>query len=121
MTINQTLNTAKDLTNKGMERMTSLGELNLSLLDRLAKQQMATLSILMEHGTRTLTMATGARGCNELLKVQVEATQELGERVMTECKAGLAMAGQVRDEYQSWYKVNMAEVSADLRKAIPAL
>jgi hypothetical protein len=33
----------------------------------------------------------------------------------------MAMAGQMREEYQSWFVKNMADVTADMRKSVPAL
>ena len=123
MNTTETLNTVKDLSIKGMDRINSLNELNMSLFERMAAQQMDTLKMLMEHGKRTmsLTLATDAKGYNTFLKGQIEAAKDLSEQVMAKSKAGMTLAGQVNEDYRAWYMSNLAEVSADLRKAVPAV
>ncbi len=94
MTTTETLNTVKELSIKGMERMNSLTELNMSLFDRMAAQQMDALNMLMEHGNRTLTMASDAKGYNTFLKGQIEAATDLSEQVMAKTKSTLTLAGK---------------------------
>lgn len=120
MTANETMNTVNEITNKGIERMTSLGELNLRIFERLVARQMDTVNLYMEHGMRVMKLATEAKGYNELFKGQVEATKELSERLMNETKSTMAVVGEVRDDYRNWFERNMAEVSSDLRKAAPS-
>ena len=123
MNTTDTLNTVKDLSIKGMERMTSLNELNMSLFERMAAQQMDTLKMLMEHGKRTmsLTLATDAKGYNTFLKGQIEAAKDLSEQVMAKSKSSMTLAGQFSEDYRAWYLQNLTEVSADLRKVVPAV
>ncbi len=121
MNATDTLNTVKDFSIKGMERMTSLNELNMSLFERMAAQQMEALNMLMEHGNRTLTLASDAKGYNTFLKGQIEAAKDLSEQVIAKSKAGMTLAGQANEDYRTWYMSNLAEVSADLRKAVPAV
>lgn len=118
-----TLNTVKDLSIKGMERINSLNELNMSLFERMAAQQMDTLKMLMEHGKRTmsLTLATDAKGYNAFLKGQIEAAKDLSEQVMAKSKSSVTLAGQFSEDYRAWYMQNLTEVSADLRKVVPAV
>ncbi len=40
---------------------------------------------------------------------------------MTESKANLELVGEVRDDYRVWFEKSLAEVSADLRKSVPAV
>lgn len=121
MTTTETLNTVKELSIKGMERMNSLTDLNMSLFDRMAAQQMDALNMLMEHGNRTLTMASDAKGYNTFLKGQIEAAKDLSEQVMAKSKSTLTLAGQASEDYRAWYMRNLAEVNADLRKVVPAV
>jgi len=121
MTTTETLNIAKDFSIKGMERLNSLNELNMSLFDRFAAQQMDTLHLLMEHGNRTLTLASDAKGFNSFLKGQFEAAKDLGEQMMARSKSNLTLAGQASEDYRAWYMRNLAEVNADLRKVVPSV
>ncbi|MGE5155630.1 MAG: phasin family protein [Bdellovibrio bacteriovorus] len=118
-TVNDTMNTVNEMTNKGFERMTSLGELNLKIFERVAARQMDALNLFMEHGIRVMKIATESKGYNEYFKGQVDAAKELSERLMTESKTNMSLAGEVRDDYRHWFEKNLAEVSADLRKGVP--
>jgi phasin family protein len=119
MTANETMSTVNDMTNKSVERLTSLGELNLRIFERLAARQMDAMNLFMEHNVRVMKLATEAKGYNELFKGQTEAAKELSERLMTESKTNMQLAGEVRDEYRSWVEKNLGEVTADLRKVVP--
>jgi len=118
-TVNETMNTVNEMTNKGLERLTSLGELNLRTFERLAARQMDAVNLFVEHGVRVMKLTTESKGYNEYLKGQVEATKEFSERLMSESKSNVTLAGEVRDDYRHWFEKNMAEVSADLRKGVP--
>jgi phasin family protein len=118
-TVNDTMSTVNEMTNKGFERMTSLSELNLRVFERLAARQMDAVNLFMEHGIRVMKLATESKGYNELVKGQVEAAKELSERLMSESKTNISLAGEVRDDYRHWFEKNLAEVSADLRKGAP--
>lgn len=120
-TVNDTMNTVNEMTNKGFERMTSLGELNLKIFERIAARQMDAMNLFMEHGIRVMKVATESKGYNELFKGQVDAAKELTERLMSESKTNMSLAGQVRDDYRHWFEKNLAEVSADLRKGVPTV
>ena len=117
---NDTFNTVNEITNKGVERMSSLGELNLRIFERLAARQVDAMNLAVEHGVRLTKLATEAKGVNEFVKGQAEAVKDFSERVMGESKLNLQLAGQARDDYRVWFEKNLAEVSADLRKAVPA-
>lgn len=121
MTTNETLKTLKDFTDKGMERMTSLGEMNLSAFDRVAHKQMNVLEMMMEHGNRALTLASTAKGYNEFLKGQIETAKDLGEQVVSVTKAHLDLTARIGEDYSAWYRKNMADIRADVRKAIPGV
>jgi hypothetical protein len=120
MTTNETMNAVNEMTNKGVERMTSLGEINLRFFERMTARQMDVMNLAMEHGIRMMKLATESKGYNEFFKGQVEATKELSERVMAETKTNLQLAGQVRDDYRVWFEKNLADVNADLRKGAAA-
>jgi hypothetical protein len=120
MTTNETMNSINELTNKSVERMTSLGELNVRIFEKMSARQMDTMSLFMEHAMRVMKLATESKGYNEFFKGQVEATKELSERVLAEGKAGMQVVSEVRDDYRAWIEKSMSDLSADLRKAVPA-
>lgn len=120
MTTNDTLNSINEMTNKTVERMTSLGELNVRAFEKLAARQMDAMSLCMEHAMRVMKLATESKGYNEFFQGQVEAAKELSERVLAEGKSGMQVVSEVRDDYRAWFEKNLADVNADLRKAAPA-
>ncbi len=121
MSATETVNTVNEIASKGIERMTRFGELNLRTIERLAARQMDVANVYMENGLRAMKLVTEPKGYNDLVKGQVELAKDLGERLLTESKTNAALAGQVRDDYRVWFEKSLAEVSADLRKAVPAV
>ena len=119
MSANQTINAVTEIANKGVERLTTLGDLNLRIFERLAARQMDAANLALEHGTRVMKLVTESKGYSDLVNGQVAAAKDLGERLVTESKTNASLAGQVRDDYRAWFEKNLADVSADLRKAVP--
>jgi hypothetical protein len=120
VTANETNNAVNEFTTKGVETMASLGDLNLRMFERMTTRQMDAVNLAMDYGLRVMKLASDSKGYDEFFKGQVEATKELSERVMAESKTNLELAGQVRDDYRTWFEKNLAEVSANLRQSAPA-
>lgn len=116
MNTNESMKAINDWTNKSVERMTSLGELNMRIFEKMAARQMDATNLYMDHSMRVMKMATESKGYNELFKGQVEATKELSERVMAETKSTMQIASEARDDYRNWFEKNLSEISSDLRK-----
>jgi phasin family protein len=121
MSTNDTINNINEMTNKTVERMSSLGELNVRIFEKMAARQMDALSLYMEHSMRVMKLATESKGYNEFLKGQADATKELSERILAESKNSMQAVTEVRDDYRAWFEKNLAEVNAELRKAVPAV
>jgi len=112
-----------DLSNKSLERANALGELNLKIAEKVAARQMDAMSLLMEQGVRMMKLATEAKGYSDYYKGQVEMAKEMTERMMTESKANMEMAGEMRDEYRGWFDAAMADVKESkdvVRNAVTA-
>jgi len=120
MTAKSTVNLINEMSTKGVERLSSLGELNLRIWERLVGRQMDAMSFAMEQGIRQVKLATESKGYNEYMKGQVELAKETSERAMEEAKANLKVAGEVQEEYRTWMQQGMSDLSAELRKDAPA-
>ncbi|MTW22324.1 phasin family protein [Allochromatium palmeri] len=118
MNTTDSLKTVNEWTNKSVERMTSFGELNVRIFEKMAARQMDAVNLYMDHSMRLMTLATESKGYNDLFKGQVEATKELSERVMADSKATMQLVGEARDDYRVWVEKNLSEVSEDLRKSV---
>ena len=110
MNTKEAVNTYTDLTNKSVERISSLGELNVKLAETITTRQMDVMNLIMEQGVRMMSLATEAKGYSDLYKGQVEMAKEISERMMAESKANMKLAGEIRDDYRGWFDKTMADV-----------
>jgi hypothetical protein len=123
MSTKDVVSTFNDLSNKGLERANALGELNLKIAEKVAARQMDAMNLFMEQGVRMMKLATEAKGYSDYYKGQVEMAKEMTERMMTESKANMEMAGEMRDEYRGWFDAAMADVKESkdvVRNAVTA-
>jgi hypothetical protein len=109
MTVKDNVNAVNELSNKGFERMSALGELNLKAAEKLAARQLDAMNLFMEQGMRMMSMATEAKGYGDYYKIQVDMAKEMAERLMKESKTNMQVAGELRDEYRGWLDGAMAE------------
>lgn len=117
------MNTYTDLANQSVERLNTLGELNMKVAEKMAARQMDALNLFMEQGMRLMTLATESKGYSELYKGQVEMAKDVSEKVMAESKSNMALAGEIRDDYRGWLDTAMADVkkgSTAVRNAVTA-
>jgi len=105
-----------EISNKGLDRLNSLGDLNLKIWERLAARQLEALNLMMEQSVRQMKIASEAKGYNEFVKAQVELAKEASERMMEEVRTNMALANEVRDEYRAWTQAGMSELTAELKK-----
>jgi len=110
MNLNDTVKTLNELTNNSVERMTTLGELNMKMAERMATRQMDLFGLWMEQGSKMMRAATEARGYADLYKAQVDMTKEASEQVMAESKANMQFVTEARDEYRAWYETTLSEM-----------
>lgn len=120
MTTNETISNINEMTTKAVDRMSSLGDLNVRMFEKMSAIQMDTMSLYMEHAMRVMKLAAESKGYNELMRGQVEAAKELSERVLAEGKAGMQVVSEMRDDYRAWVEKSMSDLSADLRKGVQA-
>jgi len=123
MNTKDVMSTYTELTNKSVERVNALGEINLKMAETVATRQMDMMNMFMKQGLRMMTLTTEAKGYSDLYKGQVEMTKEIVGRMMEESKSGMKLAGQLRDDYRGWFDAAMAEAkggSAAVRNAVTA-
>ncbi len=118
MNTNDTFKSVNEMTTKSVERLTSLGELNVRIFEKMATRQMDALNLYMDHATRLTKLATESKGYNEFFKGQADVTRELSERVMAESKTTMQLVSEARDDYRAWLEKNMAEITGDLRQNV---
>ncbi len=117
MNVNDSVKTASDLTNKGMERVASFAELNMRAWEKMAARQMEAVNLCLEQSTRLMKLATESKDYTDYLKGQAEVVKDITERMMAETKTNMQVVGEVRDDYRNWYEQSLSGMSSDLREA----
>jgi hypothetical protein len=123
MSTNDMLNTYNTLSNKGVERINSLGELNLKVAEKMAARQMDAMNLFMEQGVRLMKLATEAKGYSDYYKGQVDMAKEVTEKMLQESKTNMNLAGEIRNDYRNWFDAAMADVNESkgvVRNAVTA-
>ena len=118
MTVKDSLTTMNEMTSKGADRLSSLGDLNLKIWEKLAARQLEALNLMMEQSVRQMKIASEAKGYNEFVKAQVEMAKEASERMMEEVRTNMSLANEVRDEYRAWAQAGMSEMTAEIKKNV---
>ena len=118
MTAKDSLTAMNEMTSKGADRLSSLGDLNLKIWERLAARQLEALNLMMEQSVRQMKIASEAKGYNEFVKAQVEMAKEASERMMEEVRTNMSLANEVRDEYRAWAQAGMSEMTAEIKKSV---
>jgi len=110
MNTKEAVNTYTDLTNKSVERINSLGALNLKLAETVTNRQMNVVNLFMEQGLQMMSLATEAKGYSDFYKGQVKMAKTISERMMDESKANMKLASEIRDDYRGWFDAAMADM-----------
>ena len=118
MTAKDSLTAMNEMTSKGADRLSSLGDLNLKIWEKLAARQLEALNLMMEQSVRQMKIASEAKGYNEFVKAQVEMAKEASERMMEEVRTNMSLANEVRDEYRAWAQAGMSEMTAEIKKSV---
>jgi len=118
MTMKDNFSAVNDFSNKSIERLNRLGDLNLKIWEKMAARQLEALNLMMEQSVRQMKIASEAKGYNEFVKAQVEMAKEASERMMEEVRTNMALANEVRDEYRAWAQAGMSEMTAEIKKNV---
>ena len=118
MTKKDNLSAINEISSKSIERMNSLGDLNLKIWEKMAARQLEALNLMMEQSVRQMKIASEAKGYNEFVKAQVEMAKEACERMMEEVRTNMSLANEVRDEYRAWAQAGMSEMTAEIKKSV---
>lgn len=113
MTMNDTIKTANDMTAKGMDQFNALAELNMRAWERLTTRQMDNFRLCLEQGLRMMKAATESKDYNDYVKGQAEIVKEVTERMLAETKTNMQVAGEIRDNYRSWYEQSLSDLTTD--------
>lgn len=116
MTAKDNISAMNEMGTKGVDRLNSLGDLNLKVWEKMAARQLEALNLMMEQSVRQMKVASEAKGYNEFVKAQVEMAKEASERMMEEVRTNMALANEVRDEYRAWTQDGMSELTAEIKK-----
>ena len=120
MTINTTVKTFDELSRKTLEHASSLGEINLNFVKGITHRHTDTVNLAVKHSADMAKVLAETKDYHDLFNAQVEAAKSLYQGLANVSRENLDFATKAFDAYQAWYKKGLTEVTADLRKAIPA-
>lgn len=116
MSVNETFETITNLSHKSVAKVSSLGDLNLRIFERLAARHVDAMNLAVEQSLRLAKLATETKDFSRFFKDQVEATNSLSELLFNESKENLKLVAQARDDYRAWFENILAEMSAEQHK-----
>ncbi len=116
-TTNESIEMFNEMSNKGMEAMQQLGEINLRAMEKLVCRQMDVMSMVMEGSLRQVSLAGEAKGYSDIFKGNVELAKELTERLVNESRENVKLASDTRDEYRTWFEKGVSTLSENVSKA----
>lgn len=104
MNMQDTMTNLSAMANDNLERLTTLGEINMRLSERMVNRQLDLISRGIEQGAQFVRTASEARGYGDLYKAQLDLAKDAGEHLMAESKANLSLASEARDDYRAWFQ-----------------
>ena len=120
-TVQESIETIKDLGSNGYDAARQLGELNLRSVEMILNRQMDAVSMAMEAGMRQISLVSEAKGYKDLVEGQVELARDVGERMMEVGRENAKLAGDARDEYRVWFEKGLETVTEKVSRLQPTL
>ena len=112
----ETLEMLNEFGTTGYDAMRQFGDIGLRTWEKLAEQQMNTVTQLMETGLQNMKLASEAQDYQEALKGQLELGRKLGEDLMGQTRQSFDIAHQAREDYRAWFENGLALAGKQFNK-----
>jgi len=97
------------------EAIKELYTINTNLVEQLAEQQLALVTLGVEYGTRQMKLAGEAKGYKEIISGQTEITTDISGKVQGIARNTMDILNESKNELGTWVEKGMKEVA----KAVP--
>ena len=119
-TMKENLNLYQDAAKQGYDDVRRLGDLNLSLWNRMLDRQVDALGLWLDAGSRQAELVTTSKNYQEYLGAQAKLTRELAEGLMQQGRATLDSVAAAREEYSAWAEKSLNSASEKWKQAAEA-
>ena len=110
-TAKENLSLYQDAAKQGYDNVRQLGDLNLSVWNRMLDRQVDAFGLWLDAGSRQMEMLSTAKSYQEYLTAQTKLSRELAEGLVKQSRATLDAVGEARDEYRSWAESSLNDAT----------
>lgn len=100
----------KESTVDQYESVHQLGSVNQRIMKKILDKQMDMLGFWVDIGIRQIELIS-VKDPQEMLDINIRLMQHFTEKLADEKREILTLVDEARDDYQHWYKSNVAKIS----------
>ena len=100
-------NKINDASQKAMEAMQQLSEINFSLVSTLAQQQMDAVSAYLESGTKHLKSLSEVKDMPGLLSVNTKLAEDMTKKAVSNASVAMDLLSDAKAQWGSWAEKNL--------------
>jgi hypothetical protein len=119
-TMKDNLNLYQEAAKQGYESVRQLGELNLSVWNRMLDGQIDALGLWADAGARQMELLSTTKNYQEYLGAQAKLTRELAEGLMQKSRDALKNVGAAPEEYRAWAEASVNNMTGKFKAAAEA-
>lgn len=93
-----------------LDSLKNLGEINYTLANRLAQQQMEAFSIYLEGGVKHLQALSEAQDTKALLNSEATLVDEVGKKLLGNVQGTLEVLDGAKSQWVGWVESNAAKM-----------
>ncbi len=98
-----------DTSKQTLANMKSLGEINYTLMNRLAQQQMEVFSICLESGVKQMQAMSEAKDINAFMNSEAELADEAGKKILSNVQGTLEVLDGTKAQWVDWAETSMKD------------
>jgi len=106
-TMKENLSLYQEAAKQGYENVRQLGDLNLSVWNRILDRQVDALGLWLDAGSRQVELLTTSKNYQDYLGAQTKLTRELAEGLMQQGRATLDSVAAAREQYGAWVEKSL--------------
>jgi len=110
-TMKENLSLYQESAKQGYENARQLGDLSLSVWNRMLDRQVDAFGLWLDAGSRQVELLTTSKNYQDYLGAQAKLTRELTEGLMQQGRAALESVAAAREEYSAWAEKSLSTVA----------
>ena len=110
-TAKENLSLYQEAAKQGYDSARRLGDLNLSMWNRMLDGQIDAFGQWLDAGTRQMELLSTSKNYQEYLEAQAKLSRELAEGLTQQGRSTLESVGAAGEEYRSWAEKSLNSVT----------